>query len=89
MDMHSIMQGQPGYSQQDVCVGDLFMAIDGQMCVDMSLDTLHQMLKGKLPLALKRARTVNHNTSFLTNRFDCTVQCKYLTPARWSDTEPR
>jgi hypothetical protein len=53
MDMHSVMQGQPGYSQQDVCVGDLFMAIDGQMCVDMPLDTLHHMLKGTLQLALR------------------------------------
>jgi hypothetical protein len=60
--MHSVMQGQPGYSQQDVCVGDLFMAIDGQMCLDMPLDTLRQMLKGTHPLALKRARTVNDDT---------------------------
>ena len=53
MDMHAVMQGQPGYSQQDVCVGDLFMAIDDQMCVDMPLDTLHHMLKGTLQLALR------------------------------------
>jgi hypothetical protein len=82
MDMHSVMQGQPGYSQQDVCVGDLVVAIDGQMCVDMPLDTLQQMLKGTLPLALTRARTVNHDytsdyTSFLSP--DPTVPCDIST----------
>ncbi len=49
MDMHQVMQGAPGYSQESVYVGDLVLAVDGKMCADDSLPELHQKLKGTLP----------------------------------------
>ena len=46
MDLSMVMQGMPGYANEVVNVGDLIVAVDGQPAQGVSLDTLHQMLKG-------------------------------------------
>ena len=48
VDINSVPQGQPGYSNAEVRVGDLILEIDGQDVRNMPLAQLHQLLSGTL-----------------------------------------
>ena len=48
VDINSVPQGQPGYSNAEVRVGDLILEIDGQDVRSMSLAQCYQLLRGRL-----------------------------------------
>ena len=48
VDVNFVVQGQPGYANEAVCVGDLILRVDGSDCTDVTFTELHQLLRGDL-----------------------------------------
>jgi len=59
-DKNSVVQGQPGYCNEDVHVGDLVLEIDGCDVTGLSIAELHELLRGEIHtlvhITLKRRR---------------------------------
>ena len=62
LDRNSVRQGAAGYSNEEVKPGDRFIAIDGRAAEKVSIEMLHDMLRGPLhsEVELTLARGSNH-----------------------------
>ena len=60
-DKHSTVQGQPGYCNEEVQVGDLVLEIDGRDVTRLSIADLHDLLRGEIytlvEITLKRRQS--------------------------------
>jgi hypothetical protein len=61
MDCNYVRQGVQGYSNEEVLSGDTIIAVDGRVCTNSNLATLHMLLKGfahtQVELTLSRKDT--------------------------------
>jgi C-terminal processing protease CtpA/Prc len=48
VDMHGKLQGSAGYQNEQVEIGDLIMAINGEDVRNLSVDDVHGLLRGEL-----------------------------------------
>lgn len=73
-DKNSIVQGQTGYNNEEVHVGDLVLEIDGRDVTRLSIADLHDLLRGEIytlvEITLKRRQSASvYTVEVLRHRF--------------------
>ena len=48
VDVNSVVQGMPGYSNEDIVPGDLILRLDGRDVTNLSRSNLHKQLRGEI-----------------------------------------
>ena len=66
VDENFVRQGDPGYANPTIHVGDLILQVDGRSCTHVTVDDMHEMLRGSMntPVDVTLARSHDHSQTY-------------------------